>query len=529
MERKEKLMKKESRQDALDFSGLWDGIVTRWPHVPFAMAAAVIWGILAHGTVLFHKISIGDDSMFLHRVGVTTHSGRWFLEALGSLVRHLFGSVNLSAPLWSGFITIALIGLSACVVISLLGLKSKVSWIITAGLMTVFPMVASLLMYLFTAPYYACALLLTVSGTALLCRERRVLCFFGGVALLVLGMGIYQAYIPFALSLCLIFFVKTVLETKNWSWYHLLGSVLWYCAAFLLTVACYLMLTNLIVRLSGITLLDYKGISDMGQNGIADYLRRLPLSYKGFFQPSAMRSSANMFQQRLKYLYYLTLVGAAFYTAVGAAAIPKGKDRAVRLLSVLLAMAVFPLAANFIVVMADMENISSLMAYAAMSPMLLLCCLIDCLPLDGKRVKAAVPVRKAAVVLLMVFCLFYVRFDNAYYLKIEFYQQRVISHTSAIVGRIQSLDGYDPSMPVTYLWDSNDPNWRSLWEFDDIDLVPGLYTSAELESTMRLWCGFEPVFVEPEPFADLPQVRDMPSYPADGSVQIVNGTVVIKF
>ena len=46
---------------------------------------------------------------------------------------------------------------------------------------------------------------------------------------------------------------------------------------------------------------------------------------------------------------------------------------------------------------------------------------------------------------------------------------------------------------------------------------------------MKYWCGFDPEEADASSFEELPEVKKMPSYPADGSIQVVKGTLVVKF
>lgn len=42
------------------------------------------------------------------------------------------------------------------------------------------------------------------------------------------------------------------------------------------------------------------------------------------------------------------------------------------------------------------------------------------------------------------------------------------------------------------------------------------------------WLGFSATCVDAEPFEVLKEVKNMPSYPDDGSIKIIEGTVVVK-
>ena len=70
-------------------------------------------------------------------------------------------------------------------------------------------------------------------------------------------------------------------------------------------------------------------------------------------------------------------------------------------------------------------------------------------------------------------------------------------------------------------------------EFDQDPVTPILNHKTLLYSYawreyISFWCGFAPVYVDAAPFLEIPEVAAMPCYPADGSIRIINGTVVIK-
>ena len=119
----------------------YDRLLTVWPHFPTVVCATLVFGVLAHGSALFNKYSMVDDPQYLFGMGYTFRSGRWFLGILGSLVRWFTGSPNFSLPLYSGILCLAVLALCACVLIPLLGFTKNWEWVLSAGLMTVFPAV----------------------------------------------------------------------------------------------------------------------------------------------------------------------------------------------------------------------------------------------------------------------------------------------------------------------------------------------------------------------------------------------------
>ena len=46
---------------------------------------------------------------------------------------------------------------------------------------------------------------------------------------------------------------------------------------------------------------------------------------------------------------------------------------------------------------------------------------------------------------------------------------------------------------------------------------------------VKVWTGYDPVIIEEDEFKDLPEVKMMSSYPDNGSIKVIDETVVVKF
>lgn len=129
----------------------------------------------------------------------------------------------------------------------------------------------------------------------------------------------------------------------------------------------------------------------------------------------------------------------------------------------------------------------------------------------------------------------YSRFSNACYLKATLKQQENISYFTTLITRIKSTKGYDDKYPVVYIGNSiSDCTITELGEFRSIEAYP--YQTDFLsvnafswKDTMRLWCGFSPLEGDERIFTANEEVDKMPCYPDDGSIMIIDGTVVVKF
>lgn len=512
----------------------YDRLLTVWPHFPTVVCATLVFGVLAHGSALFNKYSMVDDPQYLFGMGYTFRSGRWFLGILGSLVRWFTGSPNFSLPLYSGIVCLAVLALCACVLIPLLGFTKKWEWILTAGLMTVFPTVTGYFGFLFTAPYYLVGLLLCLLGCSVLCRYRKWWAYVLGIVLLALSTGIYQAFIPTALCVMLLHFLRKLTLAEKWSWKDLAKDVLWYVSACLAFLALYSLMSRLCLAVTHLTLTGYNGISNPMAGGIRSYVQRIKLAYYLFLIPTGASRTACMFPYRLHTLYYVALallcLAALLYLR------KLWKKGRVRALSGLLALGVFPLAVNFAHVMADPEIVHSLMVYSQVLFWLLPYCLIRWVQPVENRAALLRNLNRLVCALLAVVCLLYVRLDNTAYLKLEIYQTRTIQYFTTLITQIKSLDGYSGDMKVTFVnKDFNrDPTFQEIQELSGFVIEPIRNWESELTAHsfrefLNIWCGFNPEIVDETAYTDLPEVQEMPQYPEAGSIQIVGDTVVVKF
>ena len=495
--------------------------------VRVCMLSTLVWGLLAHGLALVTKFAMADEAHYLFSVGATASSGRWFLGLLGGLVQWIFGSPNFSLPLWGGLWTLFFTGLCACTLVSWLGLKKKSSQILASGLITVFPVMSGLFFYNFTAPYYMLGLLLVFLGGSVLCRKRGPLALPAAAVLVCLGLSIYQAFLPLFLSLLLIWFLKELSERESWSLQSLGKEILWYVLGVILIAAVYLLSVKLSTAFLKEGLTDYKGISTMGSAPLKEYLHRIKSAIYLFFFPAKADRYAFLFPYQLLNLYRLTLLGIGccgvwmvfrlFRQSPWVAA------------AAALVMLCFPLAVNFIYVVCAQEDVYNLMLFGLMAPFLLLICFTEWLP-------SAKP-HKVATALVLVFCLFCVRTDNAVYARGQLIQQRSISYFTTMITSIKSVPGYTASTPVAFVGDTSyamDPTFRSIEGYGSISMAPLPYDASPFsigyswQDFLTLWCGFTPPYADGNAYADLPEMQKMPCYPDSGSIQMINNTVVVK-
>ena len=138
-----------------------------------------------------------------------------------------------------------------------------------------------------------------------------------------------------------------------------------------------------------------------------------------------------------------------------------------------------------------------------------------------------------AVLFVAMFMMIYI--SNAAYLRADMQQQQAISDLTVLTAKIKTLDGYTDNMKVCFVMEGKRDKTRTTnKEFENITFMP--YTNVypyhnqrNVANFLEHWCGFAPTYVSQKQFKDREEVKAMPSYPDDGSIKIIDDTVVIKW
>ena len=222
-----------------------------------AFVSAFVIGLLIHLPVMLSDIPNHDglSSMYFDQNMIT--SGRWFLTVACGF------SSYFTIPWVIGLIGMLWLSLSSVVLTETMELEDPLTIIGVSGLLVSFPALASTFAYVFTMDGYMMALFLAVLSV-LFTKKYKKGWILGGVCL-AFSMGIYQAYLPFAILLCvyviLLFFMEEhgVKEKVQYALRYLgmgiAGAVLYY------------VILQILLKLQGKVLDTYQGINSMEQGG----------------------------------------------------------------------------------------------------------------------------------------------------------------------------------------------------------------------------------------------------------------------
>lgn len=501
-----------------------------------AFLGAMLAGVVTHAFALVNILHNYDNIMQQPKgYGTGIESGRWLLTLLGDFVQDVLG-MGYNLPVINGLLYLALIALSAAVVVNVLEVRSRVSAVLIGCMMTTFPTVAATMAFRFTVVYYGLTLLLCVFAVWI--TERRKYGFAVAALCLALSLGIYQAYPPVTISLFVLILLRDSLK-EDARLADLIRRGFLYCGTLAAGVILYFLFLKASMALYSangeVVLNSYQGIDTMGKIS----LRQLPgLIWQAWFYGATffLRDYCNLATLPLLKLLWAGLV-AVILVIVGTVLVKRKIKPLLAAFCCLMGL-MFPLAVNFIVVMCPEGIIYTIMVYSfalmGCVPLMLLECLPA--PAEGKR-----SLLSGAAGLLVALIIFFNSCDtNLNYTALYYANRQTENYFNGMVTQIRMTDGYTPEKTWVLLGNEiQDPKLYNVWNVEPIyggfagSSAKGLInTEYSYEYWFHNYIGYETGFAGPDVEKILlndSRVAEMPVWPSAGSIRVIDEYVVVKF
>jgi len=500
-----------------------------------AFVGALISGIAAHAFALVNILHNYDNILQQPRgYGAGITSGRWLLSILGDFSQNVLG-LGYNLPVINGLLYLFLIALSAAAVVRLLNIRKLVSSVLVGCLMATFPTVAATMVFRYTAPYYGLSLLLSVLSVWV--AERKKYGVFAAALLLAMSMGIYQAYPPVTISLFVLILLRDSMKEDARLPELILRGVR-YCVALILGVLLYFLFLKLSLALystNGEVVLDsYQGIDSMGKISLS----RLPgLILKAWFSAALFSVKDYCELAATPVLRILwSLVIAVILVMVSIILLKKKTKPLLAVFSCLMGL-LFPLAINFIVIMCPDGTVYTIMVYAFVLVGCAALMLLECLPEKPDTGNQKMTRLIAILLALIVFCNSY--YINLNYTSLYYANRQVENFVNGLMIQARMTEGYTPEKKLAFIGEVDKFMLYDMWY--EVPYYGGVVGSTghglfNATYSRSFWFAFylgrNLPFASVEEQLDLQQdsrVAEMPCWPAEGSVLVVDDYLVIKF
>lgn len=471
---------------------------------------------------------VNHDAVFaLKYSGSTITSGRWFLYILVEIAYMFDG--NYITPWGIGINTLLLYAISACVLVYVFNLKNNVLCCILGAVLITYPTVTSNNLYIFTAHYYALSFLLACTSVLLVYISDKIIAVIGSGILIALSLGIYQAYLPSILTIYVLLILLDSLGNSKTD-LSIFKTALKFLSSLIAGLVLYFLINRLFLHLSGFKMDTYMGLNNMGKidlSTIPILVSKCYSSFVGLFINKYHGINHKSWLRLLMLLCSLFVIYVSLLTAW------KQKIRFLRTVYIFTAIILLPIAIGAIYIMTQTEKaICTMTVFSTVFIFIAPLCLADML-LENLTINKAFILKISLCVVLGVVPIYYSSLANETYISLEYANQNTNAYFTELATQIKSLDSFSPDLQVAFIGENQDD---SIPVIDCDYIIRGTFTANELvnvysrEYFMTMHCGYSCNFISnTDTLAQDVRVQHMPSYPAAGSIAIIDGIIVVKF
>ena len=490
-----------------------------------AFVSAFVISLLIHLPVMLTDIPNHDglSSMYFDQNMIT--SGRWFLTVACGF------SSYFTIPWVIGLIGLVWLALTAVALTELLELKDPLFIIVVSGLLVSFPALASTFAYVFTLDGYMLALFLAVLAVLLTAKYHRG--YLAGAVCLAFSMGIYQAYLPFTILLCVYAILLFFMEEKGWK--EKAKYVCRYAVMGIVGGVLYYVILQILLKLQGKVLDTYQGINSMEQRGAGPgMLTTLKGMYVDFL---AFTVHGDVLVNNFFALAAcVVLVAAAAFLVIRSMIRRKWWKNPVFFVIIILLGISMPLLTNVVLLISPNLTYHLLMRYQWVLYLILMTAFAERYTTEGSRTDVALQwtVLCAAVVLVLNYGIS----DNIGYSNLEKKYEKTYAYCVRLLDRIEQTPGYYQGIPVAVVgvigYDEFPTTDITGKVTDGMIGLSGdylIYKGADYQAFMKNYLGATLNFLDPDTVGEIYMTQeyiDMDTFPGANSTKVVDGILYVK-
>lgn len=449
--------------------------------------------------------------------------GRWFLPAASNVL------TGYSIPALNGIIVVFYLSLMAFMICELLQIKNMAKRIVFGCTLLSFPGVASTFSFGVNADAIVLAFLLPLAGVYITHRWKYG--FLAGIVLIGCGIGIYQPGVAMAIGMIFAMLWFRAMD-ENFAIKEFVKDVAKHSLLLILGFVFYYGMLQLILNSMSVELSNYHGVDGMTSftpKGIAKglvYTYGYFLSY--FFSAEYMEKwsrTAGHFIGAILFFAFLVFLYRKLKTNAK-------KWQTLTVTALLLALPLGLNAAPFL--MADRVG-NGVDIYMMFSMMLLWAVFLKM----TESIKISPVMEWGALAAVLIVILNQTVICNQAYYRMDAMTSSTNSMMERMVARIEILPEWSKDTPVYFVNPGaivNDNFEVTIPAFEQLKKLPGTelwtnYNELGYVQYCRVYLHFPVTVAKEEQKAALDRddrVKNMPSYPAADSIQVIDGVIVVK-
>ena len=518
----------------------------------FTLAVTALLCLAVHG-YRFANSMFSHDSLLV----IVQEDAAWQI-ALGRFFQPfiVFLRGDLCSPWLLCMLQVGWFLVSVLLLVDILQIRSRSAMVAVAGVVVSSEAFINInASYLPWSDMYSFALFAAVFGVWLI-EKKKISCTLAGIAFLVVSLSTYQAFISAAMAIMLILGILRLcdpeVELKN-----IVKHFLYYAVVLLISAGIYYMAWQVIRCVLGIWEADtYNGMASVGRFGAGELFFSVFTAYKNVFfyfaDPDVMSNIVFRGMELVAIwkcalvlinVFVVTVILAGiFFLCHRQSGDQPSFDRqlAARYGLLTCCLLLFPLACNFVCVMSKgMEH--TLMMFGP--TMLYVFGIVVAgkvwgsadvgqLPKEKNWQLEKLPMVKIMAVLLGVIIWVHFIYANQIYFKKSQQEKAAYSLLTRVVADVEEVPGYEPGITPVAIAGSfeSSPYLTELPGFEAVKPYSMGKTSLTYPGTdyamINYYLGINMNLTRVD--SAVSAVRQMPAYPGAGSIDLVDGVVVVK-
>ena len=490
-------------------------------------------GLVAHG-YCFLNLLVSHDSLNDFYV-----SDQWERASFGRIFYSIYISLTrgrIVLPWLIGILTLCWIAIAVYLIVQMFDIKKSGLILLVSGICVTNPTV-----YALTATYIhdldadMLAMMFSVASVFLWNhaiktheKKKKSLLLLAGALILSVSLGIYQSFVALAIVLVIIYSIRGLLE--NQSVQKVLSDG--FCAIGLLIVAAVLYLVELKVfeLLTGVSTMNsatYNGVGNVSQAFSGNVMEQVLNTYLNF-----INAFKNFILTSYPECISMILLGVtAFLIVVIALLGLKKMEWKSKVLFVILS-AILPFGMNITYFLSG-GAAHVLTQYAVWMLYLLAVVLV----LWFEKENVSITIKNVVYILLACSLIFTIteniQTSNSIYVKKDLESQATMSYMTRVADRMAEQDDYIPGeTPVMIIGENVIGNSKS--GFERYEIVTGVSGQGSVTYYDTYKDYFKYILARPvslhydEELKNSEEVLEMSVFPKQGSVQMIDGVLVVK-
>ncbi len=492
-----------------------------------AFLSAVLIGMIIHMYAILNNF-LTNDSMW------NLYSDQDMLSSARPLLQYAcLPTSYYDLHFINGFVALIYLGIASVILVDLFQLKRVTSVILLAACVVGFPSMTSLFCFSFTVDGYALAILLAILSVYVTVKYR--LGFLLGAFLLGASMGIYQAYLPLAILLCVFILILQMFEEHKGQ--VIIRNSLHMLCMGVLSFVIYLLSLRWMLFVKNESLSGYQGTDRVLS---LETVKKLPEGilevYKDFLR--FLFKGELLYNNLFFLIVFLMMALILIFFLIRMVYIETKRKEKVRLFATLGLLVLLPLATSTILLISPNTFYHTLLRYPWMVYYVVTVVLAERFLTTELRSKAK-SIYCVAITLIGVLIFQYFITANIIYFNMNERYERTYATAVRISDRMEEMDGYQANtkiaviggsfssyqfVPLEYSYE------RTQHYFGSYGIVCA-YDSEKFAQFFRHYLGIpvETIGEERElEIADTEEFKEMGSFPSKSSMKWFDDVIVIK-